>query len=528
MEVTVQSTVSGESAVVSVPEAGDVPSLRRAAASALDLCEDLCVLRISSGDNEKLTAESFFGLSDGDTVLVGLTDASEAKLDLAQRGFDTDKLGTNDVSNAVKSGDAQLLRHLVLAGAPVCEYCLKNIFEADRPEFLRIVLDSNLPISESILCRAISSAKDECYRMVLERTTDTLDVCRVVQTIIWHRGFPFERLRALLETRGVTDSCQRVMEEFFSFFVWSKEAIVYMLEKATIPRVRLLSAAHESVRKRSPEALEFLLGKLTPAETDTFVTAHPCPLEEAVARRCTRSVRLLLDAGCGRRLCLDRKKGRLDTLKEVPCETLDLRTTPGRVMSSLFMNLPAMNVCAPMVLECPELQPYIGLHVASARRSRTLLHCVARKGDSDATRLLLRHGVDADAVDEKGRTALLYAAYHGHAEVVQDLLSGQGRARATIGKACDNGTFPLLEAARRGHCDVVARLLESGADPNAATPTGTTPLHCAAFCGHAQAVLSLLSAGARPNVQNHKGSPLSAAQAKGHLAVVGMLQNARP
>ena len=45
--------------------------------------------------------------------------------------------------------------------------------------------------------------------------------------------------------------------------------------------------------------------------------------------------------------------------------------------------------------------------------------------------LLLTPGVDVDAADEFGRTALFFAAANGHAEVVQ-LLLAQGAVRSGV------------------------------------------------------------------------------------------------
>ena len=72
-----------------------------------------------------------------------------------------------------------------------------------------------------------------------------------------------------------------------------------------------------------------------------------------------------------------------------------------------------------------------------------------------------------------GRTPLHYAALHGRAAAVEELIK-QGAAHG----ACDNrgGYTPLHLAADAGQCEVISRLFELGADLEAVSIKGWTPL----------------------------------------------------
>ena len=72
-----------------------------------------------------------------------------------------------------------------------------------------------------------------------------------------------------------------------------------------------------------------------------------------------------------------------------------------------------------------------------------------------------------------GRTPLHYAALHGRAAAVEELIK-QGAAHA----AKDNrgGYTPLHLAADAGQCEVISRLFELGADLEAVSTKGWTPL----------------------------------------------------
>lgn len=114
----------------------------------------------------------------------------------------------------------------------------------------------------------------------------------------------------------------------------------------------------------------------------------------------------------------------------------------------------------------------------------------AMRGDSARVRSLLKQGVDANAAQADGMTALHWAAARGDASSVKTLVFAGARLETTT----RNGNYtPLHLAAQAGRGAAVRALLESGANPNAATSSGgATPLHMAAAQGNIEAVNALL------------------------------------
>ncbi len=120
----------------------------------------------------------------------------------------------------------------------------------------------------------------------------------------------------------------------------------------------------------------------------------------------------------------------------------------------------------------------------------------AREGDVQRLDQLLASGVDADATNEDGDTALVVAAGGGHVDVVRRLL----KAGADPNRQGENGmTVLFLATGRRGSAEIVRLLLEAGADPNIAGMAGAAPLHRAAIYGNLEFARLLVEAGADPS-----------------------------
>lgn len=101
----------------------------------------------------------------------------------------------------------------------------------------------------------------------------------------------------------------------------------------------------------------------------------------------------------------------------------------------------------------------------------------------------------AQSVSSRGKvgdTELHWAAYRGHAGIVQRLL----REGANVNQRVDNGSSPLHLAAYKGHRDVAAVLIENGADVNARNREGIRPLDWARSNEHADTEALLLDRGA--------------------------------
>ena len=125
------------------------------------------------------------------------------------------------------------------------------------------------------------------------------------------------------------------------------------------------------------------------------------------------------------------------------------------------------------------------------------LHGAAKRGDTDAIRMLLAAGADPNARAKYRLTPLHYAAYMGHADATQALLA----AGADSNVRDVDGTAPIYFASSNGHTDVIRALLAAGADPNVRIVTTSTPLHATARKGHTGATRALLAGGGRPECQ---------------------------
>ncbi|MGH9391113.1 MAG: ankyrin repeat domain-containing protein [Vicinamibacteria bacterium] len=120
----------------------------------------------------------------------------------------------------------------------------------------------------------------------------------------------------------------------------------------------------------------------------------------------------------------------------------------------------------------------------------------AMAGDREAVRALLQQGVDVNAAQGDGMTALHWAALSGDVDLAKMLLY----AGANVKASTRLGAFtPLLLASKSGHAPMVTSLLEAGANPNDSTTNGTTALMLAAASGSVDAVTALLDRGASIN-----------------------------
>mmetsp|Transcript_100875 Transcript_100875/g.323772 ORF Transcript_100875/g.323772 Transcript_100875/m.323772 type:complete len:646 (-) Transcript_100875:161-2098(-) len=140
------------------------------------------------------------------------------------------------------------------------------------------------------------------------------------------------------------------------------------------------------------------------------------------------------------------------------------------------------------------------LNAKSSEGLWTPLHAAATRGHAQVASTLLARGVDTDAVDAGGHTALAISAARGHCQVVGLLLE----AAASPDVYDAQGHTPLHFATLAGHDQVVSLLLQHHANIDAVSSDGATALVAALVVESRWPVASvLLAKGASTNVRTH-------------------------
>ncbi|MGH9335778.1 MAG: ankyrin repeat domain-containing protein, partial [Vicinamibacteria bacterium] len=96
-------------------------------------------------------------------------------------------------------------------------------------------------------------------------------------------------------------------------------------------------------------------------------------------------------------------------------------------------------------------------------------------------------GVDLEARDKSGATALMYAAQFGHNAIVAALIE----AGADINAKDNLGWTPLIRAAVGGNAEATKALVDKGADKNAEDFFGRTAAEVAEGRDHEDVIAAL-------------------------------------
>ena len=155
----------------------------------------------------------------------------------------------------------------------------------------------------------------------------------------------------------------------------------------------------------------------------------------------------------------------------------------------------------------------------------TALHWAVHWNDLPIVELLLRAGADAAAANDYGVTPLSLAATNGSPAVARRLLESGADPRAA---SPVTGETVLMTAARTGVAAVVEALLDHGADAGGReTQRGQTALMWAAAEGHTEVARTLIARGADLHARSQAGStPLLFAARTGDPALVRLLLDA--
>jgi ankyrin repeat protein len=168
----------------------------------------------------------------------------------------------------------------------------------------------------------------------------------------------------------------------------------------------------------------------------------------------------------------------------------------------------------------------LGRQPALAATPDSTLIAAVKAGDHQAIHALLKtRGVDVNAAQVDGTTALHWAAHGGDLDTVKGLIAAGARVQVVN----RYGIAPLWLAAEEGHNRVVEALLRAGADPNTERgDSGETVAMCAARAGQAEVLKRLIAFGADVNARDkiRSQSALIWAAGEGHAAAVRVLADA--
>ena len=125
-----------------------------------------------------------------------------------------------------------------------------------------------------------------------------------------------------------------------------------------------------------------------------------------------------------------------------------------------------------------------------------------RRGDLPAAEQLVKDNPAlVNAIDMKGFTPLILAAYNEQAGIVDFLL----QAGADVNARDAAGNTALMGVAFKGYRTIAKKLIDAGADLNVRNSNGAPALTFAATFGHLQIAEWLLQKGADPSLADSRG-----------------------
>jgi ankyrin repeat protein len=143
----------------------------------------------------------------------------------------------------------------------------------------------------------------------------------------------------------------------------------------------------------------------------------------------------------------------------------------------------------------------VPLVAAGKTMSRASLHAAAERNDVAAIKRLLAEGVEIDARNGRGATALLVATHDNRVDAAKVLIEAGADVNA---KDLINDS-PYLYAGARGHLEILKMTLRHGADLRSTNRYGGTALIPASERGHVETVRTLIAAGVDVDHVNNLG-----------------------
>lgn len=133
-----------------------------------------------------------------------------------------------------------------------------------------------------------------------------------------------------------------------------------------------------------------------------------------------------------------------------------------------------------------------------AKGMPALMVAIRRESPRSFELLLAQPGIDVDATNAAGETALMLTALAGDLDTSRRLLAEGALVQRP-------GWSPIHYAASGPNTELARLLLDRGATVDAVAPNGTTPLMLAAQQGPEATVTLLLERGADPRRRNQRG-----------------------
>ena len=134
----------------------------------------------------------------------------------------------------------------------------------------------------------------------------------------------------------------------------------------------------------------------------------------------------------------------------------------------------------------------------------------ARIGDDNIIREFAASHYDLNVRDEKGYTALILAAYHGHSSTVDLLIKNKADPCAKD----NNGNTALMGALFKGELSIARKLTTADCDPDLRNNAGQTAAMYAALFGRLEILQQLKDRGANINVKDVNGNSVTSLMAK--------------
>lgn len=148
----------------------------------------------------------------------------------------------------------------------------------------------------------------------------------------------------------------------------------------------------------------------------------------------------------------------------------------------------------------------------------------AREGNVELLQAFYQAGLDGNVADEKGYTALILAAYHGHNDAVSYLL---GKENINACQEDNKGNTALMGAIFKGHLSVARKLMFAQCNIDETNSQGQTALMFASLFDRQSLVSELIKQGANPQHKDLAGNSVAdIALSQGNYNLAKSLKNA--